>query len=238
MRELPHSHLPELLGQELDRPLGAIWDWRAYFSSALLRNAPALHCCDFGWLISWPTRFTAVPRLGNDGFQNFHLHFREVPGITIFFFLRHISPWVFSAVARQTGLNKIVEFNSSPTRGTVFALGCRTQSVPKSLMRELLHSSLPVCLAESWAGCLWLIAVRRAHSRPALPRNSHDLHCFDFGLLIHWPLQLQLNYVLDYGFLHFRLQFHVATWLFSVECPGFRGSLSRELLWRINSGGR
>ena len=95
MRELPHSHLPELFGQELDRPLGAIWDWRAYFSSALLRNALAPHCCDFGWLISWPSRFTAVPRLGNDDFQNFHLQFREVPGIKNFFFLRHISPWFF-----------------------------------------------------------------------------------------------------------------------------------------------
>ena len=28
---------------------------------------------------------------------------------------------------------------------------------------------------------------------------------------IHWPLQLQLDYVLDYGFLRFRLQLHVAT---------------------------
>ena len=115
---------------------------------------------------------------------------------------------VFSAGARRTGLNKIVEFNSSPTRGTVFALGCRTQSVPKSLMRELLHSSLPDCLAESWAGCLRLIAVRRAHSRPALPRNSHGLHCFDFGLLIHWPLQLQwtafwttASYIFVYNFM-------------------------------------
>ena len=52
------------------------------------------------------------------------------------------------------------------------------------------------------------IAVRRAHSWRAFPRNSHGLHCFDFGLLIHWPLQLQLDYVLDYGFLHFRLQFY------------------------------
>ena len=60
---------------------------------------------------------------------------------------------------------------------------------------------------------------------------------FDFGLLIHWPLQLQLDHVLDYGFLHFRLQFCATTWLFSVECPGFRGSFSRELLWKINSRG-
>ena len=84
MRELPHSHLPELPGQGLGRPLGAIRDWRAYLSSALLRNALALYCCDFGWLISWPSRFTAVLRLGNDGLQNFLLHFREVPGMTNF----------------------------------------------------------------------------------------------------------------------------------------------------------
>ena len=56
MRELPH-------------------DRRAYFPSALLRNALAPHCCDFGWLISGRPRFTAVPRLGDDGFQNFRLQF-------------------------------------------------------------------------------------------------------------------------------------------------------------------
>ena len=192
MRELPHSHLPELLGQELGRPLGASWDWRAYllrlcFEMRLPCTAVTLGGWSFGHQDSqlcYAQETTA--------FRIFIYNFVKCPGYK-FFFLRHISPWDFPAVARQTGLNQIVEFNSSPTRGTVFALGCRTQSVPKSLMRELLHSSLPDCLAESWAGCLWLIAVRRAHSRPALPRNSHGRHCFDFGLLIHWPLQLQLN---------------------------------------------
>ena len=33
----------------------------------------------------------------------------------------------------------------------------------------------------------------------------------EFSFTIHWPLQLQLDYVLDYGFLRFRLQSHVAT---------------------------
>ena len=32
-----------------------------------------------------------MPRLGNDGFQNFHLQFLEVPGSRKFFFLRLIS---------------------------------------------------------------------------------------------------------------------------------------------------
>ena len=123
MRELPHSHLLELFGQELNRPLGAVGDRRASFSSARFRNVLAPHCCDFGWLISWPSRFTAMPRLGNDGFQNFHLQFHEVPGIRKFFFLRLISPLVFPEVARRTGLNKIVEFNSSPTRGNSFCTG-------------------------------------------------------------------------------------------------------------------
>ena len=62
-----------------------IWDWSAYFSSALLRNALALHCCDFGWLISRPSRFTAVPRLGSDGFQHFQLCLLEQPATWPFF---------------------------------------------------------------------------------------------------------------------------------------------------------
>ena len=31
----------------------------------------------------------------------------------------------------------------------------------------------------------------------------------EFSFTIHWPLQLQLGYVLDYGFLRFRLQLNV-----------------------------
>ena len=58
-------------------------------------------------------------------------------------------------------------------------------------MGKLPRSSLPDYLDKIWAGCLWPIAVRRAHFWRAFPRNSHGLHCFDFGLLIHWPLQLQ-----------------------------------------------
>ena len=37
------------------------------------------------------------------------------------------------------------------------------------------------------------------------------VHCFDFRLMIHWPVQLQLNYASDYGLRPFRLQFHVAS---------------------------
>ena len=49
----------------------------------------------------------------------------------------------FSTVVRQTALNKIVEFNSSPTRWTVFALDGELGAGPRHSMRELPHSHLP-----------------------------------------------------------------------------------------------
>ena len=64
-----------------------------------------------------------MPRSVNDGFQNFHSQFREVPGIREFFLPQAYFSVGFSGVARQTGLNEFVEFNSSPTRGNSFCTG-------------------------------------------------------------------------------------------------------------------
>ena len=145
MRELPH-------------------DRRAFFPSALLRNALAPHCCDFGWLIS-----------GRQDSQLCH--------------------------AWETTAFRIFIYNSLAVTITVgLRFGLR------------------------------------------LPAFSFTIACGNitvghFRLQLH-VATLQLDYVLDYGFLHFRLQLRVATRLFSVECPGFRGNLSRELLWKTGSGGR
>ena len=53
----------------------------------------------------------------------------------------------------------------------------------------------------------WLILAVKIHSCGTLTKRRLS----EFSFTIHWPLQLQLDYVLVYGSLLFRLQLHMGT---------------------------
>ena len=70
---------------------------------------------------------------------------------------------------------------------------------------------------------------------------------YDYSWTTFWTIFLRLCFdslavMITVGLLFglwfpaFSFTISCGKWLFSGECPGFRGGLSRELLWKVDSG--